>query len=86
VETHARRYKKQQNPLGCHGLVPWRFTLNAISNQGLSFSRKREPPRHKAVASQIRSNVLRSKKRESPRHKAVASVQVSTQSRRAALR
>src|SRR5205823_11959772 len=33
---------------GCHGLVPWRFTFLSTDS---SLSKKRESPRHKAVAS-----------------------------------
>jgi len=43
--------RKQQNCFRCHGLALWSFTLDAISNQRSIVSRKREHPRHKAVAS-----------------------------------
>jgi len=43
----------------------------------LNLSNKREPPRHKAEASQTLPMFLRSREREPPRHKAVASAKPS---------
>ena len=43
--------EKLQNSPRCHGLAPWSFTLDAFRNWRLSIGRKREPPRHTAVAS-----------------------------------
>src|SRR5207247_1557755 len=55
---------------GCHGLVPWRFTFLSTDS---SLSKKRESPRHKAVASMNPRSWRCRNEREGPRRKAVAS-------------
>ncbi len=51
VETHVRGYKKAMKLGDATALPHESFTLNALSYEALGFSRKPEPPRHKAVAS-----------------------------------
>jgi len=59
--------------LGCHGLVPWRFTLAALQLLALTKSNQRETPRDKAVASAKSFSPYFVGERDSPRRKAVAS-------------
>src|SRR5258705_13610896 len=52
VETHARGYKQAAELSEMPWACPVEFSrLKALSNRSLSFSRKRKPASHKAVAS-----------------------------------